>query len=96
MKNIIISMMIMSMSLVFAGCRGSNSTYTTESVTTTVETQAETPTINNGNGPITTVPTNTTTGEENRSTETTSPSNPPLQMQDDKTDSIATSDENAK
>ncbi len=59
MKNIMISLMVLTMGIIFAGCRGSNSTYTTESVATTVETQASTPTINNGNGPITTAPTAT-------------------------------------
>lgn len=71
MKNIIISMMVLAMSIVLTGCRGSNSTYTTEPATTTAETQALTPTINNGNGPITTAPITNTTSDTTSTTETT-------------------------
>lgn len=61
MKNVVISALVFSICLVLAGCRGSNSTYTTAITETTVTTQAETPTINNGNGPITTAPTDNAT-----------------------------------
>lgn len=59
---------LLAMLSVLAGCRGGNSTYTTAATTatttavttqmttasTTENTAAQTPTINNGNGPVTT------------------------------------------
>lgn len=62
MKNLIISALVLTVAVVFAGCRGSNSTYTTTPTSGYTEastngSQSETPTINNGNGPITTAAT---------------------------------------
>lgn len=96
MKNIIISMMVLSMSLVFAGCRGSNSTYTTEPVTTTAETQAETPTINNGNGPITTAPADTVTTETTENSENMASNNTILPVESNNSQNNVTSNENTK
>ena len=63
--------MVVAILAAFSGCRGSNSTYTTAPTTTAMTTQPETPTINNGNGPLTTA---STIPETTASTEATTDS----------------------
>lgn len=63
MKMIVTAVLAAAVSLFLAGCRGNNSTYTTAQTTamttqsTTAPSQTQTPTINNGNGPVTTAST---------------------------------------